>query len=145
MKTLKQTSPNSAITKPLQSGIDRLLMKIVEALYYIGAQCNNDARLNGSYRDRTGNLKSSIGFAVVVNGKIVKLTVKGDSPEGESEGRSFLEELASREYRGIVLIVTAGMQYAKYVSAKGYNVLDSSEILAERLVRDLVRKLSKKR
>ena len=35
------------------------------------------------------------------------------------------------------LIVVAGMNYAAYVQRKGYDVLTSSELLAEQLVRQL--------
>lgn len=44
---------------------------IVSVLTDVGMQCVAEARNNGNYEDQTGNLRSSIGFAVVVDGKIV--------------------------------------------------------------------------
>jgi len=44
---------------------------IVSVLTDVGMQCIAEARSNGNYEDQTGNLRSSIGFAVVVDGKIV--------------------------------------------------------------------------
>lgn len=44
---------------------------IVSVLADVGMQCVAEARDNGNYEDQTGNLRSSIGFAVVVDGKIV--------------------------------------------------------------------------
>ncbi len=58
-----------------------------------------------------------------------------------SDGRKFILELAQRYSVGIVLIIVAGMNYARYVSAKGYNVLDSAESLAERLIPQIMREL----
>ena len=36
------------------------------------------------------------------------------------------------------------MRYASFVSAKGYDVLDSAELLAERLVPDMLKRLGLK-
>lgn len=44
---------------------------IVGVLTEVGLLCITEARDNGNYEDQTGNLRSSIGFAVVVDGKIV--------------------------------------------------------------------------
>ena len=43
--------------------------------------------------------------------------------------------------KGIVLIVTAGMNYAEYVEARGYNVLSSAELKAEPLIKSLLTQL----
>ena len=91
-----------------------------------------------SYTDQTGNLRSSIGYVVVKDGIIVE---NGKSQKylegtlGEGEGVKFARQLAADAPRkGIVLIVSAGMNYAAYVEARGYNVLTSAELLADSLV-----------
>ncbi|MFI3322064.1 MAG: hypothetical protein R3Y50_06015 [Rikenellaceae bacterium] len=144
-KTFFQKSPDSAFINPLQRGLKNLYNTIIRQFMIIGEKCINDGRINGSNTDQSGCLRSSIGYVVIDNGRIVDLKCKGDSEEGRKQGGAFLRELAAKENRGIVIIVVAGMNYAKYVSAKGYNVLDSAEILADKLVKALVKKLSSKR
>lgn len=43
-----------------------------------------------------------------------------------------IAEKVGKETKGVALVVVAGMNYAAYVEAKGYNVLSSAEHLAER-------------
>ena len=100
--------------------------------------------MNGSYLDRTHNLRSSTGYVIVKDGKIVKMgdftPIKGGN-EGAQGGAAFARQLVKAFPSGIVLIVVAGMNYAAHVSARGYNVLDSAELLAEQLVPSLMKQL----
>ena len=43
----------------------------IERLQYLGELCVKQARENGSYTDQTGNLRSSIGYAIFQDGKAV--------------------------------------------------------------------------
>lgn len=66
-------------------------------------------------------------------GKMVDYWAKGqsgDGSKGAAEGPAFAREQVSKYPKGYVLIIVAGMNYAVYVADKGYNVLDSAEILA---------------
>lgn len=107
-----------------------------------GEECIIEARNGGSYIDRTGNLRSSIGYAVLKDGKVyqqeqVERTLHGG--KGLSEGAKFLEQkVRDNDRKGIVLIVTAGMNYAEYVEAKGRVVLSSAELKAPNIVRELL-------
>lgn len=109
-------------------------------LKYVGEQCIRDARLTGSYTDRTGNLRSSIGYVIVDRGQVAFEsafnTVKNGN-EGPKEGRAYAHELASQFTSGIALIVVAGMGYASYVQRRGYNVTASAELIAEQLISQL--------
>lgn len=49
-----------------------LAQHIIKQLSYIGEECVKTARENGSYNDITGNLRSSIGYVVLHDGKPVK-------------------------------------------------------------------------
>lgn len=132
------------IEKVIAQAIEEKKRKTIRMLMYIGEQCVNDARLKGSYTDRTGNLRGSTGYGVVVDGRLVDVSgfeqVKqgGDGPE---KGRRYLEELVAQFPKGIVLIVVAGENYAQYVQDKGYNVLDSAENLAEKLITSLQKQM----
>lgn len=107
-------------------------------LQYVGEQCIRDARLTGSYTDRTGNLRSSIGYVIVDRGQVAYEsafpTVKEGSSEGPKEGKAYAHELASQFPSGMALIVVAGMNYAAYVQRRGYNVTASAELIAEKLI-----------
>ena len=124
--------------------MNRLKQAIIYNLCAIGEKVRNEAIESGSYKDRTKNLRSSVGYIVVVDGQVYKTGSFG-KPDGNSEGKnagmSYARSLAGKFPKGIVLIVVAGMRYASYVSAKGYNVLDSSELLADQLVPKMLKQL----
>lgn len=56
----------------LQVKMSVLAKHIIEQLSYIGEVCVKTAREKGTYNDITGNLRSSIGYVVLYDGKPVK-------------------------------------------------------------------------
>jgi hypothetical protein len=140
---LRRITSISEVTEHLEKEIEKREKVIINTLKYVGEQCVNDARMNGDYMDQTGNLRSSIGYVVVKNGIVLSLSkfnkVKSSS-EGKSEGLELANKLASKSTTGIVLIVVAGMNYASYVETNR-NVITSSELLAEKLVPQLLKQL----
>ncbi len=141
---IKLVTPQSEIDAYIDQSIDKALEVIVNTFLYVGESCIREARDNGSYMDQTGNLRSSIGYVVVVDGQIVRKNVVDlvkNGTEGTKEAEAFLERLASEHSSGICLIVVAGMNYASYVEGRGYNVLTSAELLAERLVPQLLEQI----
>lgn len=172
---IRQITPQSQIDAQIEESLNRKKQAIIYNFSVIGEKVVNEAKQSGSYTDRTGNLRSSIGYIIVADGKIVEtgnfqairgqgenmqrvmFTTKagkkvdywvkgksGDGKEGQSTGQSYARSLAGKFPKGIVLIVVAGMNYASYVSAKGYNVLDSSELLADKLVPKMLKQLGLK-
>lgn len=126
--------------KAQQEALERV---VVNVLARVGEECLTIAREQGNYTDRTGNLRSSIGYAVVNKGFIstlgfVKLTKEGH--DGADEGLAFLRERASKASKdGISLVMTAGMDYAAYVEAmKGKWVLSKVEIEAPKKAKDFM-------
>lgn len=121
---------------------------ILNNLAYLGELCVNQARSIQTYRDQTGNLRNSIGYVIVHNGRIVRsafgrsasVTVKAESGksrktkgsgDGVTIGRALATELAGEHPTGWALIVVAGMNYAAAVESRGLDVLASAEQLAE--------------
>ena len=140
----KQITPMSEVEACLDEQIERIEQLIIYNLSNVGEQCLTEARNTNSYKDQTGNLRSSIGYTIVKDGRVIRqsdFAVVRKGSEGKSEGEQFARSLASKFSDGIVLIVVAGMNYASYVSAKGYNVLDSAELLADRLVPSILKQL----
>ena len=141
---IKRLTPTTEIDRYIAGRVEALKKAIVYNLCAVGEQVLNAARLTNSYKDQTGNLRSSIGYVVAVDGEIVQMssfdTVK-EGREGSRGGKEYAMQLVRDFPHGIVLIVVAGMNYASYVSAKGYDVLDSSELLADKLVPQMLQQL----
>lgn len=141
----RMTTPVRVITDKLTAETKAKLRVIANVLCYVGEQCIIEARNGGTYEDQTGNLRSSIGYAVLMNGQVIQSNSvykikNGD--EGVSEGLQYLKERVRKaRKKGVCLIVTAGMNYAEYVEAKGYVVLSSAELKAPVLVKQLLTSL----
>ena len=141
---MKQSTPNSAIADFFEKRLQMLEAALVRGSCVIGEKCVNIARNSHTYQDQTGNLTSSIGYGVSIDGHLVQnssfnVVLKG--AQGAKDGEEYLRQLIAKYPSGIVLIVIAGMNYAVYVSDKGYDVTDSAESLAERAVPDLLKQL----
>lgn len=141
---ITQTTPQQEIDAYMAQQIKRIEYALVRTMCYVGERCLTAARKSKSYRDITGNLRSSVGYVVSVDGNVVNGsdfdTVKtGD--KGTMEGYQYACSLVSQFPQGICLIVVAGMDYAAYVTAKGKDVLTSAEQLAEQLVPKMLSKL----
>ena len=98
--------------------------------------------------DQTGNLRSSIGYLIVKDGRIISENfelVNGRGQEGLAKGRSFADELASQYPSGYALIIVAGMEYAAYVeNIESRTVLAGGTILAKQLLQQLIDKYNAK-
>lgn len=141
----RMTTPISAIGDRLNSEVQAKQRVIANILCNVGEQCLIEARNGGTYQDQTGNLRSSIGYAVLMNGQVIQTDCADkvkDGSEGLSEGQQYLRSrILKASKRGIVLIVTAGMNYAEYVEAKGYVVLSNAELMAPQLVKSILTRL----
>lgn len=140
----RMTTSIRVVTDTLTAGAQAKLRVIVNVLCNVGEQCIIEARNNGDYEDQTGNLRSSIGYAVLMNGQViqsdhVEKIKNGD--EGVSEGIKYLQtRIKKARKKGVCLIVTAGMNYADYVETKKV-VLSSAELKAPVLVKQLLTQL----
>ena len=134
------------IERELMESVERMKQAVIYNLQVIGQKCVDEARMKGSYKDQTGNLRSSTGYVLVVDGEIVSesaFDVVKDGHQGSEEGKAFAESLLKDYPTGIALIVVAGKNYAEYVAARGYDVLDSAELLGEQLVHKMVEDLQR--
>lgn len=111
---------------------DDRIFEMVMILARVGEEFVNQARLIGSYTDRTGNLRSSIGYVVLNNGDVKN---KGG---GETKGNEFIAwakgEFANED---LVLVGFAGMEYAAAVESKGFDVITNAIPLAEAMKKAL--------
>lgn len=128
--------PKFNIEVLLKNGLQENQDALIRGLRRIGLEAVNRARQDGSYTDRTGNLRRSTGYLVAVKGSVV------ESLFGNDVARNYAMQVLS-EYKDtdIVLLVFAGMNYASYVQSRGYNVLASAEIEAEKRINELFKQL----
>lgn len=103
-----------------------------------------------NWTDRTGNLRSSIGYVIVHNGEIVDTSTfeaNANGTEGADEGKAYAERLAKELAKPDCwqIILVAGMSYAVHLYNKGYDVCVSAEMEVERLMSNLRRNLAKRR
>ena len=111
--------------------------RIMAAFEKAGIEGVNEAVTSGSYTNRTGNLRNSVGYIIGIDGKVAAEFYKNDY--GSEYGKKILEDYPT----GIVLIVYAGMNYAAAVESKGYTVLSSAELLVEKRLPEILKTLSK--
>lgn len=102
--------------------VDRAEERIYRLLQRAGEEFVKIARKKGNYQDRTGNLRSSIGYVIVKDGDILtenyELSEKGSERHpGMREAKRLISELVSVYSNGWVLIGVAAMPYAVYVEA----------------------------
>lgn len=123
-----------ATFKALLAEVER---QIIESLCRVGEEAVELAKLippERGFNDQTGNLRSSIGYVVVKDGKPVNVSfgaVKGGH-KGVNEGQRLALQIGSKQTEGYALIVVAGMNYAVHVESKGRDVLTSAEKFAEK-------------
>ena len=134
---VKILTPQRQVEQMILTAAERRVKTIINVFCIAGESCITKARNEGSYQDQTGNLRSSIGYVVLNNGRIVQRgesqQIGGGGDLGVKECNEFMQSLVRENRTGIVLIVSAGMNYAINVEAKGYDVLTSSELYAEQL------------
>lgn len=125
--------------------LSELEQSVVDIFVKVGESAYNTAVSHGSYQDRTGTLRSSIGYGVVKYGRLVKsggFRQFRSGSSGSAIGKDKLDELV-RECRSdeIALVFVAGAEYAVYVEAMGYDVITFSELECYHKAEDEVNKL----
>lgn len=141
----------SEVEKKCESFHNWFIEAQIKRLKKLGEECVIEAREKGDYRNRTSNLRSSIGYIIFVDGvAVVEDTFVQLPPERESkdtvydggeQGRLFAQSIGSTT-KGVALVVVAGMNYAMYVEAKGKNVLASAQRYAQRELPRMVQELT---
>ncbi len=128
---IKMKTPISEIDDMLQKMQQRADELTILMLSRLGEQTVAYARgraASESWIDHTGNLRSSIGYVIVVDGKVKHLDgfkeVLGGT-EGVKTGKDLAVEVGKQYSKGYALIVVAGMRYAEFVEA-----IDSKDVLA---------------
>jgi hypothetical protein len=98
----------------------------------------------GLWKNRTWNLRSSIGYLLVYNGDIVEeyFPEVGGGTEGTVEGKAYAEEIALlvNDREGIHIVIVAGMEYAIFVEGHNIDVLTHA---SKRFPKELLKEFNK--
>lgn len=138
----------SAIYQRLGSMYENINTAIIANLCRLGEELVTyvkDRPEIDSWINRTGNLRSSIGYIVIHDGKLASMSsfnaVNGGM-EGSSEGQTFARTFVEKFPKGYALIIVAGMKYAAYVEAiENKDVLASAELMMKPKIEELMNEL----
>ena len=93
---------------------EKEIPKMLKRMDLVGITGVDWARLHGSYKDRTGNLRNSIDY----------ITLKEGVPTRPLKNENELAAVNSiKEKHELDLIIFAGMDYGLFVEARGFTVL----------------------
>ena len=144
---IKPNFTKDDVSKRFDAFLNEIEKKQIARLQRLGEMCLVEARTNKGYMMQTGALLSSTGYEVFVDGVAIHSQFDAASgaesnaaETGIKSGQNIAETIG-KGTKGIALVVVAGMNYAAYVEAKGYNVLSSAEHLAERELPRMLDKL----
>lgn len=144
---IKPNFTKDDVRKRFDAFLNEIEKKQIARLQRLGEMCLVEARTNKGYMMQTGALLSSTGYEVFVDGVAIHSQFDAASGAesnaaeiGIKSGQSIAKSIG-KGTKGIALVVVAGMNYAAYVEAKGYNVLSSAEHLAERELPRMLEKL----
>lgn len=127
---IKPTFGDGFVAGQVKAFQERLEKATVFQLQYLGEELAKYAKDHHTYTDQTGNLTNSIGYAVVKQGKIVTYGGETQPGEGAAEGLKVAQQMAAKLTNSFSLIIVAGMNYAAYVEAKGYDVILPAQLKA---------------
>jgi hypothetical protein len=134
------------VEKALRGALLQFEQAIINRLIRVGENFVKNARTVNTYKDQTGNLRSSIGYIILKDGSQLAENFKtsslnpdgskarkkkGGGGEGVERAKEAAAEVAASYPTGYVLICVAGMEYAAAVEAKGYDVITGSSLIAK--------------
>lgn len=155
---IRQITPKDYIQKSLENAVNMEMYFIVRKVAKIAEKAVNLQRERGdeyrgmsakqikekrkephtpNYIDDSGNLRQSIGYMIALDGNPIAQDLQMD------ESRKLAQQALQGKTNGITLILTAGMEYACYVSRLGYDVLDSAEIFCKEQLNKMLEKYKK--
>lgn len=144
---IKQITPSGYIKAAMENALTQETLIIIRRIAYIAEKAVNMQRELGdeykglsakelakkrrkphtpNYIDDTANLRQSIGYMIAFDGKPVASMLDNEA------ARELAQSALDGSAKGVQLILTAGMEYAKYVHRLGYDVLTTAELFCKK-------------
>lgn len=150
MSGIRMVTSTKALDEMFAKAAKIIFDRVQYNLNYLGLLCVKRIRDRSgeeSWFDQSGNLRSSIGYAIYSYGQ-KQIESAFDSvlggTEGSQQGKKMVADLASKYSDTYALVVVAAMEYAEYVEAiETKDVLASTEIYAKREVERYLQKAIK--
>lgn len=135
--TLRANFTAASVKKDLQEFSKQVETAVVNGLVKVGEKFIENARNKGTYKDRTGNLRASLGYVILKNG----VQLKGSVPP---KAQAAIRAASAKHPRGYVLIGVAGMKYAAAVEAKQRDVISASVLIAGEDLKTVLMQINRK-
>lgn len=136
------------LEKALKAENEKIHATIIRELSRIankGVRQSVDRSQAESWYDRSGNLRSSIGYGISYNGVVQKLGGFNRvriGIEGVKRGKFLAISELAKQRKGYGMAIVVGMPYAeKLEMIKGINILDVAELIVEQEVSILGQKI----
>ena len=141
------STPQGELDRLFRKAAELIRQEVVRALARLCEECVTRVRDRDeidSWYDHTGNLRSSVGYAIYEHAELTLSSafesVKGGT-QGASEGMRMAREIAKDYQKAFSAVIMAAMTYAEYVEAcKNKDVLASTELWAREKVDEYVQK-----
>lgn len=119
---------------------------ILARLQRIGERFVANARNKADFTDRTGNLRSSIGYVILKDGVQIfeNFQARSGGTSGVENAKKVITEAALKFPKGFVIIGVAGMDYAAAVESKGFDVITTSAGIAATSLKESMQQLANK-
>lgn len=131
----------------IQRKVELANKAVLNAFMFAGETFVKEARsktaAEGGFNDITGNLRSSIGYIILQDGKqlfsdFIESENGSDRATGVQIGLEVAQEIGSVYKKGLILICVAGMEYAAAVESKGKDVITGSSLLLQDQLKTLL-------
>lgn len=126
------------------SGLDEFVEEVEEyanelmkeaAHNAVDTQKERNVSSKKTYQNHTWNLRNAPGAAVVRNGEIIDLYIPADGDHVEAKNRTAVKLVFEKKPKNGI-VVADGMDYASFVSSKGFDVLDSASLTVEKELKE---------
>lgn len=128
---IEYVSGKGKINLTVQAFQKRVEKATVYLLKELGEDLVKYAKDRHNYTDQSGNLTNSVGYVIVQNSVPIYFGGLNQPGEGADAGLKLAMRIATQTPNSFSLIIVAGMNYASYVEAKGYNVILPAELKAK--------------
>lgn len=144
---IRQITPSGYIKAAMENALTQETLIIIRRIAYIAEKAVNMQRDLGdeykglsakelakkrrekhtpNYIDDSTNLRQSIGYMIALDGQPIVAKLDNDA------ARELAQSALDGKVKGVQLILTAGMEYAKYVHRLGYDVLTTAELFCKK-------------